>query len=213
MRRIILLSTVLFATPFGMGSYAADCATTSCQELGYTATSNKGDCLQCPFGKVNVIVLINTLAQELIKVHREQRVTVNIKNVIVQITMFGIAHKVNALLVHRNAQIIHLHLNKRYKYVVLQISHIPVGMNVNINKCTNVLAIQVPEEVLPVVVLPILSVVLRIMLKKRQVAAQNQAPNVMVLPVIVLKQMLPLHRQIVQEYIVTVNTFMEPHVH
>ena len=50
MRRIILLSTVLFATPFGMESYAADCATTSCQELGYTATSNKGNCLQCPFG-------------------------------------------------------------------------------------------------------------------------------------------------------------------
>ena len=50
MRRIILLSTVLLATPFGMGSYAADCATTSCQELGYTATSNKGNCLQCPFG-------------------------------------------------------------------------------------------------------------------------------------------------------------------
>ena len=50
MRRIILLSTVLLATPFGMESYAADCATTSCQTLGYTATSNKGDCLQCPFG-------------------------------------------------------------------------------------------------------------------------------------------------------------------
>ena len=50
MRRIILLSTVLLATPFGMESYAADCATTSCQELGYTATSNKGNCLQCPFG-------------------------------------------------------------------------------------------------------------------------------------------------------------------
>ena len=50
MRRIILLSTVLFATPFGIESYAADCATTSCQTLGYTATSNKGDCLQCPFG-------------------------------------------------------------------------------------------------------------------------------------------------------------------
>ena len=50
MRRIILLSTVLFATPFGMESYAADCATTSCQTLGYTATSNKGNCLQCPFG-------------------------------------------------------------------------------------------------------------------------------------------------------------------
>ena len=33
-----------------MESYAADCATTSCQELGYTATSNKGNCLQCPFG-------------------------------------------------------------------------------------------------------------------------------------------------------------------
>ena len=50
MRRIILLSTVLLATPFGMESYAADCATTSCQTLGYTATSNKGNCLQCPFG-------------------------------------------------------------------------------------------------------------------------------------------------------------------
>ena len=50
MRRIILLSTVLFATPLGIESYAADCATTSCQTLGYTATSNKGNCLQCPFG-------------------------------------------------------------------------------------------------------------------------------------------------------------------
>ena len=50
MRRIILLSTVLLATPFGMESYASDCATTSCQTLGYTATSNKGNCLQCPFG-------------------------------------------------------------------------------------------------------------------------------------------------------------------
>ena len=50
MRRIILLSTVLFATPFGIECYASDCATTSCQTLGYTATSNKGNCLQCPFG-------------------------------------------------------------------------------------------------------------------------------------------------------------------
>ena len=45
MRRIILLSTVLFATPFGIECYASDCATTSCQTLGYTATSNKGNCL------------------------------------------------------------------------------------------------------------------------------------------------------------------------
>ena len=50
MRKVILLSTVLFATPLGIESYAADCATTSCQTLGYTATSNKGNCLQCPFG-------------------------------------------------------------------------------------------------------------------------------------------------------------------
>ena len=103
MRRIILLSTVLLATPFGMESYAADCATTSCQELGYTATSNKGNCLQCPFGnywfcpKINVIVLINIPARELFKVHREQRVTVNIENVIVQITMFGMLHKDDVL--------------------------------------------------------------------------------------------------------------------
>ena len=105
--------------------------------------------------KVNVIVLINILVRDICKVRQEQLVTANIKNVIVQTTMFGIAHKVNALLVHQNAQIIHLHLNKRYKYVVLQISQIPVGMNVNINKCTTVLAIQAPEEVLPVVVLPV----------------------------------------------------------
>ena len=50
MRRIILLSTVLFATPFGMGSYAANCATTNCQELGYTLTTKSDNCLQCPFG-------------------------------------------------------------------------------------------------------------------------------------------------------------------
>ena len=50
MRRIILLSTVLFATPFGIDCYAEDCVNSNCQTLGYTYPTNIGGCLQCPFG-------------------------------------------------------------------------------------------------------------------------------------------------------------------
>ena len=105
MRRIILLSTVLLATPFGMESYAADCATTkppikaiACNVLSETIGS---------VPRVNVIVLINILVQDICKVHREQLVTANIKNVIVQITMFGMLHKDYVLLVRHCVSAIH----------------------------------------------------------------------------------------------------------
>ena len=100
MRRIILLSTVLLATPFGMESYAADCATTSCHCNVLSETIGSVQ-------RVNVIVLINIPAQDICKVHREQLVMANIKNVIVQTTMFGMLHKDYVLLVRQCVRVIH----------------------------------------------------------------------------------------------------------
>ena len=52
MRKIYLLSSVLFVTPFVLNSnvFAADCATQDCPTLGYTSASNTGNCVKCPFG-------------------------------------------------------------------------------------------------------------------------------------------------------------------
>ncbi len=52
MRKIYLLSSVLFVTPFVLSCnvFAADCVTQDCPTLGYTSASNTGNCVKCPFG-------------------------------------------------------------------------------------------------------------------------------------------------------------------
>ena len=53
MRKGLLISTMLvFVTGLGMSADVwAQCATTTCSSLGYTSSSNTGDCLKCPFGE------------------------------------------------------------------------------------------------------------------------------------------------------------------
>ena len=53
MRKGLLISTMLVSVS-GLGASAdvwAQCATTTCSSLGYTSSSNTGDCLKCPFGE------------------------------------------------------------------------------------------------------------------------------------------------------------------
>ena len=53
MRKGLLISTMLVSVA-GFGASAdvwAQCATTTCSALGYTSSSNTGDCLKCPFGE------------------------------------------------------------------------------------------------------------------------------------------------------------------
>ena len=52
LRKMRLLSSVLFVTPFVLSSnvFAADCVTQNCPTLGYTEASNTGNCVKCPFG-------------------------------------------------------------------------------------------------------------------------------------------------------------------
>ena len=53
MRKGLLISTMLVSVA-GLGASAdvwAQCATTTCSALGYTSSSNTGDCLKCPFGE------------------------------------------------------------------------------------------------------------------------------------------------------------------
>ena len=52
LRKMRLLSSVLFITPFVLSSnvFAADCVTQNCPTLGYTSASNTGNCVKCPFG-------------------------------------------------------------------------------------------------------------------------------------------------------------------
>ena len=52
LRKMRLLSSVLFVTPFVLSSnvFAADCVTQDCPTLGYTSASNTGNCVKCPFG-------------------------------------------------------------------------------------------------------------------------------------------------------------------
>ena len=53
MRKGLLISTMLVSVA-GLGASAdvwAQCATTTCSSLGYTSSSNTGDCLKCPFGE------------------------------------------------------------------------------------------------------------------------------------------------------------------
>ena len=53
MRKGLLISTMLVSV-VGLGASAnvwAQCATTTCSSLGYTSSSNTGNCLKCPFGE------------------------------------------------------------------------------------------------------------------------------------------------------------------
>ena len=53
MRKGLLISTMLVSVA-GLEMSAnvwAQCATTTCSSLGYTSSSNTGDCLKCPFGE------------------------------------------------------------------------------------------------------------------------------------------------------------------
>ena len=53
MRKGLLISTMLVSVA-GLGASAdvwAQCATTTCSSLGYTSSSNTGNCLKCPFGE------------------------------------------------------------------------------------------------------------------------------------------------------------------
>ena len=53
MRKGLLISTMLVSVS-GLGMSVdvwAQCATTTCSSLGYTSSSNTGDCLKCPFGE------------------------------------------------------------------------------------------------------------------------------------------------------------------
>lgn len=54
MRKLYLITSVLLAVPFMFGETGealAQCTTTlSCSSLGYTSTSNTGNCVKCPTG-------------------------------------------------------------------------------------------------------------------------------------------------------------------
>ena len=49
-RRSLMISTMLMSA-MGVGTVWAQCATTTCSSLGYTSSSNTGNCLKCPFGE------------------------------------------------------------------------------------------------------------------------------------------------------------------